>query len=68
MKNDSKTRKGDRQIVSVSLPLPVYEALVRLANQYSINRSALIAKAVADYIGLNAYDKVADALSDYKGR
>lgn len=57
MKDDSKTRKGERQIISVSLPLPVYEALQRLADQYSVNRSALIAKAIADYIGLKAGEK-----------
>ena len=50
MKDGSKTRKGDRQIVSVSLPLPVYDALEQVADHYSINRSALIAKAIAEYL------------------
>ena len=50
MENGSKTRKGDRQIVSVSLPLPVYDALQEIAERYSMNRSALIAKAIADYL------------------
>ncbi|MBQ1571608.1 MAG: ribbon-helix-helix protein, CopG family [Clostridiales bacterium] len=50
MENGSKTRKGDRQIVSVSLPLPVYDALQEIAEHYSMNRSALIAKAIADYL------------------
>ena len=50
MKDGSKTRKGERQIVSVSLPLPVYDALQQVADRYSMNRSALIAKAISDYL------------------
>lgn len=50
MADGTKTRKGDRQIVSVSLPLPVYDALQEIAEHYSMNRSALIAKAIADYL------------------
>lgn len=50
MKDGEKTRKGDRQIVSVSLPLPVYDALQEVADHYSLNRSALIAKAIVDYL------------------
>lgn len=50
MESGNKTRKGDRQIVSVSLPLPVYDALQEIAEHYSMNRSALIAKAIADYL------------------
>ena len=50
MKDSSKTRKGESQIVSVSLPLPVYDALQEVADHYSMNRSALIAKAIADYL------------------
>lgn len=50
MENGSKTRKGDRQIIAVSLPIPVYDALQSVAEHYSVNRSALIAKAIADYL------------------
>ena len=50
MKDGRKTRKGERQIVSVSLPLPVYDALQDVADHYSMDRSALIAKAIADYL------------------
>lgn len=60
MKDGSKTRKGDRQIVSVSLPLPVYDALQEIADHYSMNRSALIAKAISDYLrelGLKVGDR-----------
>ena len=56
----SKTRKGDREIISVSLPLPVYDALQEVADHYSMNRSALIAKAIADYLndlGLKVREK-----------
>lgn len=47
---NNKPRKGDRQIVSVSLPIPLYDALQELADHYSVNRSALIAKAISDYL------------------
>lgn len=60
MKDGAKTRKGERQIVSVSLPLPVYDALQEVADHYSMNRSALIAKAISDYLkdlGLKVGDK-----------
>lgn len=60
MKDGTKTRKGERQIVSVSLPLPVYDALQQVADHYSLNRSALIAKAISDYLnalGLKAGEK-----------
>lgn len=44
------TRVGQRQIVSVSLPLPVYDALRDLEERISINRSAIIAKAITEYL------------------
>ena len=50
MKDGTKTRKGQRQIVSVSLPLPVYDALKELEERISINRSAIIAKAILEYL------------------
>ena len=50
MKDGTKTRKGQRQIVSVSLPLPVYDALRELEERISINRSAIIAKAITEYL------------------
>lgn len=60
MKDGNRTRNGDRQIVSVSLPLSVYDALQELSDRYSVNRSALIAKAISDYlkdIGLKVGEK-----------
>lgn len=50
MTDGTKTRKGQRQIVSVSLPLPVYDALRELEERISINRSAIIAKAISEYL------------------
>ena len=46
----SKTRKGDREIISVSLPLPVYDAMQELCEHYNINRSSMIASAIANYL------------------
>lgn len=46
----SKTRKGDREIISVSLPLDVYYKMVELCEHYNMNRSAMIASAIADYL------------------
>ena len=50
MNNGSKTRKGDREIISVSLPLPVYDAMQELCDHYNMNRSSMIASAIADYL------------------
>ena len=44
----AKTRKGQRQIVSVSLSLPVFDALEKLGETYNINRSDFISGAIAD--------------------
>lgn len=46
----SKTRKGEREIISVSLPLPVYDAMQELCDHYNMNRSSLVASAIADYL------------------
>lgn len=46
----SKTRKGDREIISVSVPLAVYDAMQELIERYDMNRSALITSAIVDYI------------------
>ena len=44
----AKMRKGQRQIVSVSLTLPVSEALEKLELQFNINRSGFINDAIAE--------------------
>lgn len=46
----SKTRKGDREIISVSLPLPVYDAMQEVCDHYNMNRSSMIASSIADYL------------------
>lgn len=46
----SKTRKGDREIISVSLPLEVYDKMCELCDHYNMNRSAMIASAIANYL------------------
>ena len=46
----SKTRKGDREIISVSLPLPVYDAMQELCDHYNMNRSSLVATAIENYL------------------
>ena len=56
----SKTRKGDREIISVSLPLHVYDAMMELCDHYDLNRSAMIASAISDYLakfGLKVREK-----------
>ena len=49
-KTISKTRKGDREIISVSLPLEVYEKMEELCDHYNMNRSAMVASAIANYL------------------
>ena len=46
----SKTRKGDREIISVSLPLPVFDAMEEVCDHYNMNRSAMVASAISDYL------------------
>ena len=48
----SKTRKGDREIISVSLPLPVYDAMQEVCDHYNMNRSSMVASAIAEYLRL----------------
>lgn len=50
MRTDSKTRKGDREIISVSLPLDVYRQLTSVCLLHGYNRSALVSIAVTDYL------------------
>ena len=47
---NSKTRKGEREIVSVSIPIPVYDALVSVCEEHDLNRSAIVSSAIADYL------------------
>ena len=46
----SKTRKGDREIISVSLPLEIYDKMQEVCDHYNMNRSSMIASAIANYL------------------
>ena len=46
----SKTRKGDREIISVSLPLEVYDKMEELCDHFNMNSSAMVATAIANYL------------------
>lgn len=46
----SKTRKGDREIISVSLPLELYDRMQEVCDHYNMNRSSMIASAIAEYL------------------
>ena len=46
----SKTRKGDREIISVSLPLEVYDKMKELCDHFNMNRSAMVASAISNYL------------------
>lgn len=46
----SKTRKGDREIISVSLPIPVYDAMIEICEHFNMNRSAMISNAISNYL------------------
>ena len=48
--NVSKTRKGDREIISVSLPVSLYDAMEEVCVHFNMNRSAMVSRAVADYL------------------
>ena len=47
---NSKTRKGDREIVSVSLPIEVFDKMEEVCTHYNMNRSAMVSSAIADYL------------------
>lgn len=46
----SKTRKGEREIISVSLPLELYDKMQELCDHFNMNRSSMIATAIANYL------------------
>ena len=49
-KTISKTRKGDREIISVSLPLDVYDKMEEICDHFNMNRSAMVAHAISHYL------------------
>ena len=50
-KDNSSTRKGDREIISVSLPVSLYERMEEVCDHYHMNRSAMVSSAIRDYLG-----------------
>lgn len=46
----SKTRKGDREIISVSVPVAIYDKMTELCDHFNINRSAMISSAITKYL------------------
>ena len=48
--NPTTTRKGDREIISVSLPVSLYDAMQELCDHYNMNRSSMISKAIRSYL------------------
>ena len=48
--NISKTRKAGREILTVSLPISLFDHLQSLCKQNNINRSALVAVAIAEHL------------------
>ena len=46
----SKTQKKDREIISVSLPLEIYDKMMEVCDHYNMNRSAMVASAIASYL------------------
>ena len=48
--NNKSTRTANREIITVSLPLPVYDAMQQVCDRYNMNRSSMIASAIADYL------------------
>lgn len=52
----SKTRKGDREIISVSLPLPVYDAMQEICEHFNMNRSSMITRAISKYLQSLGYE------------
>ena len=49
-KTISKTRKGDREVISVSLPLEIYDKMEELCDHFNLNRSAMVASAISNYL------------------
>ena len=49
-KDNSSTRKGDREIISVSLPVSLFETMEEVCDHYHMNRSAMVSSAIRDYL------------------
>ena len=42
--------KGDREIISVSIPTALFHAMEEVCDHFNMNRSAMISSAVLDYL------------------
>ena len=47
---NKSTRKGDREIISVSIPLEIYDKMQELCDHYNLNRSSMVSSAIKDYL------------------
>lgn len=47
---NTTTRRADREIISISLPVSLYERFKLLCDRESLNRSAVISAAIRDYL------------------
>lgn len=47
---NTTTRRADREIISISLPVSLYERFKLLCERESLNRSAVISAAIRDYL------------------
>lgn len=45
---NGRNNKNGRQIISVSLPAPLYDAFMEVVDHYNLNRSDFIARAIRD--------------------
>lgn len=50
MKDGTNSKTATREIISVSLPVQIYDLLEEVCDHYHMNRSALVASAIADYL------------------
>ena len=50
MKDGNNSRKGDRQIMSVALPVSVYDVLMQVCEHYDKSRSEFITRAICAYL------------------
>ena len=50
MKDGTNSKTATREIISVSLPVHIYDLLEEVCDHYHMNRSALVASAIADYL------------------
>lgn len=47
---NTTTRRADREIISISLPVALYERFRLLCERESLNRSAVVSAAIRDYL------------------